>query len=69
MCTKRVNRPQAEGKNRGQEQEYDAKYMHHSIPGIAVVFHVIRKLALEIGIHNGLVTALACGKHPQKPTS
>jgi hypothetical protein len=62
-----VNRPQAEGENRSQEQKYDAKHVHSAIPRIAVIFHVIRKLALKIGTHTALVSVLAYG-NASKPT-
>ena len=40
--------PQAERENGGQEQEHDAEDMHRAIPGITMIFNVIRKLPLKI---------------------
>jgi hypothetical protein len=36
--------PQAERENGGQEQEHDAEDMHRAIPGVTMIFNVIRKL-------------------------
>src|SRR5207302_7100828 len=53
--------PRTEGENRGEEQKYDAKHVHRAIPGITVIFDVIRKLPPEIRVHAALAAALAYG--------
>jgi hypothetical protein len=40
--------PQAERKDGGQEQEYDAEDMHHAVPGVTMIFNVIGKLPPKI---------------------
>jgi hypothetical protein len=64
-----VNRPQAEGQNGSQKQKYDSKHVHRAIGRITVIFHVIRKLALKIGPHTALATALAEWSNAPKSTS
>jgi hypothetical protein len=48
LGTKCGDGPRTEGENRGEEQKYDANYVHRAIPGITVIFDVIRKLPPEI---------------------
>src|SRR5205814_4765376 len=56
---KRVKTPQSQRDNRSQKQKQDAKYMHRTVARIAVIFHVIHKLALEISSHATLASILA----------
>ena len=42
---------QIERKNGGEKQCQNTEHMHRTIPGVAMIFHVIGKLALEKGIH------------------
>src|SRR3954451_5238826 len=58
-AAKRVNTPQTQRENRSQKQKHDTKYMHRTIARIAVIFHVIHKLALEISSHATLASILA----------
>ena len=51
LHTKRRHRPRAQRKDGSQEQKHDADHMQRAIPGIAVIFDVIRKLPLEKFIH------------------
>ena len=40
-----------EERNRSEEQQDDTQYMRGAVSRIAVIFHVIRKLAPKISIH------------------
>ena len=42
------DRPQAERKDRGQEEEHDAEDMHRAVPRVPVIFDVVGKLPPKI---------------------
>ena len=43
-----VDRPEMQRKNRGREQKYNSEHVHHAVPPVAMILHVIRKLAPKI---------------------
>jgi len=60
FVAKYVDGQGAEGQHRAQEQKCDAEDVDRAVPGIAMIFNVIHKLAFKIAIHTVLATALAC---------
>src|SRR6266851_2659419 len=63
LKTKNCDGPQAQGKNRRQEQKYDADNVHGTVARIAMIFHVVRKLAPKTSTHSALATAFVWKRH------